>query len=77
MKVHTAETKLQKLTRLYTEISSSPRLKDYYNWGGDTDRILSDYPELTTNEGILLSAYLERCYDAQGFQRALKDLGII
>lgn len=77
MKIQTSETRVQKLTRFYAEISSSPKLQDYYSWGGDTDRILSDYPELTTNEGILISAYLERCYDAQGFQRALQDLGII
>ena len=76
MKTVTNETKVQKLTRLYAEISASPKLKDYYSWGGDTDRILSDYPELTVNEGILISAYLERNFDTHGFQQVIKELGI-
>ena len=75
MKQNLAETKGQKLARIFTEIKNSEDFSGYYSYGADTDRIYSAYSkQITLPEAILLSAFLERSYNLQEFVAGLQVL---
>jgi len=69
-----AKAALPRMTEAFKAVREAPDFEGFFDMGADTDRVLEAREELSTPEGIIVSAFLERGYTPEAFEGAMRQV---